>query len=275
MILLSAVVLAGMSLFIGQEAATAENQALRLPANQWVVDWGETECTLVRRSGGNLPTTAFFRYELGREARHLIFMNAEWNAAPLPSGASVDIVLIPSGQRISGRGYGRGELAGERALVVNELDGPFLEAFPQSTGLRVERRGQTLAQIDYAAADRAFVALKECNDSLLRDWGVDPGVLDALSVRPTSRNSARGFTERDYPGRARQRGAEGVTVVRLDISERGSVDDCTVVKTSGHDDLDARTCDRLVTMPYEPALDAASEPLAVKIVQTVTWRLVQ
>ena len=102
----------------------------------------------------------------------------------------------------------------------------------------------------------------------------------AAVIQPAGRASeARGsvaglFRADDYPGGAAARGAQGSVDVRLGIGTDGLVRSCTVVHSSGHADLDERTCKVLRERArYQPARDARGRPAPDSQTVRISWRL--
>lgn len=78
----------------------------------------------------------------------------------------------------------------------------------------------------------------------------------------------------DYPPQALRDGREGTTEFRLLISTLGGVDDCIITASSGHDDLDEATCNRLKRRArFTPAKDAQGTPIPDTYSGHFTWRI--
>ena len=78
----------------------------------------------------------------------------------------------------------------------------------------------------------------------------------------------------DYPPAAFKEGREGTVEFEVTINVRGRVRGCRIVQSSGHSDLDEATC-RLMTerARFEPARDAAGNPVEDKYSRKITWRI--
>jgi protein TonB len=76
----------------------------------------------------------------------------------------------------------------------------------------------------------------------------------------------------DWPRAALAEGRTGVAVVRLAINRSGDVDECAIVVSSGHADLDARTCEAVaVRGRFEPARDAQGNRVRGEVLHRVNW----
>jgi protein TonB len=81
-------------------------------------------------------------------------------------------------------------------------------------------------------------------------------------------------TTDDYPPSAVRAGIEGRTSFRLDIGADGKPAGCTVLASSGSDDLDKTACRKLMSRArFKPALDASGNPTATTYSGGVTWKL--
>jgi protein TonB len=81
-------------------------------------------------------------------------------------------------------------------------------------------------------------------------------------------------TTDDYPSSAVRAGVEGRTSFRLDIGVDGRPTNCTVLASSGSDDLDRTACRKLMSRArFKPALDTSGNPTATTYAGGVTWKL--
>ena len=80
--------------------------------------------------------------------------------------------------------------------------------------------------------------------------------------------------ESDYPNAARRNEEQGTVRVTYTVGADGRVSNCAVVQSSGSSSLDSTTC-RIFErrFRYAPARDAAGNPVATTVRQSVTWRL--
>ena len=95
------------------------------------------------------------------------------------------------------------------------------------------------------------------------------------SARATPRGDRDGWvTTVDYPSSAVRAGIEGRTGFRLDIGIDGKVTGCTVVSTSGSDELDGTACRLLMRRArFTPAKDAAGNPIVSTYTGVISWKL--
>lgn len=82
------------------------------------------------------------------------------------------------------------------------------------------------------------------------------------------------ITPEDYPPAAVAARAEGAATVRFWVGEDGRVRDCRVMRSSGHEALDAATCALVeARFRWSPARDAAGHPVAEERAWRQSWWL--
>lgn len=82
------------------------------------------------------------------------------------------------------------------------------------------------------------------------------------------------FTTDDYPSRSLSNGDEGVVTIKWDINESGRVENCVVVSSSGHAELDRVSCALMTRRGrYAPALDQAGNPIRSTQSRKVVWKV--
>jgi TonB family protein len=79
----------------------------------------------------------------------------------------------------------------------------------------------------------------------------------------------------DYPEEAIDRNEQGTVQTKLAVGANGRVTDCIIVKSSGFDSLDRRTCEIMTERArFLPATDENGQPIASEFTPArVTWRL--
>ncbi|MDB5704827.1 MAG: hypothetical protein JWN66_1943 [Sphingomonas bacterium] len=118
-----------------------------------------------------------------------------------------------------------------------------------------------------------------------RAGGIVLGLLAmALSSNAAARNKAEQakpvqnpgewFGSNNYPVEAIRANAEGRTIARLTIDERGLPVRCEVVLSAGNGDLDKATCDlAMVQGRFTPARDERGRPVSSLYMLPVRWVL--
>ena len=135
--------------------------------------------------------------------------------------------------------------------------------------------GKTALRLATGPLSGAVASLNRCVDDLVRGWGLDPAAQRALTrrVRPAS-NPALWLDSGDYPAAmlAANRGA--IVEFRLMVSATGAVTGCHIQSGLSYAGFEARTCTGISRRArFDPALDAAGNPVASFYINTVRWEL--
>lgn len=253
-------------------AAAAQAQA-PAPA-RWVVDWGDQRCSLIRETGGPASGTLMVRTVPGAGKAELWLFDPKWAGPTSLRFDNVDVSLAPSGFRVSEPAISV-RFRDQDGLAVTDLDEGFIKNLAGAQSVRIDRDGRRLAEIPVPASARAVASLNGCEDTVMRDWGFDPAVMRSLS-RPAAAvgGAAKWLSDRDYPWEAIRLRQQGSVLTRLVIGADGRIGQCEIVQGSGHPVLDRRTCEILrKRVPFEPALDAARQPVRGMTSVRITWRL--
>lgn len=97
----------------------------------------------------------------------------------------------------------------------------------------------------------------------------------ALVVTPPKPlNAGDWVTTGDYPAEALKQEWEGATAFRLTIAPNGTVKDCVVTTSSGHDVLDQATCSLIKARGrFEPGKTAKGKPAEAMFERKVRWEI--
>ncbi|MFC0203678.1 energy transducer TonB [Novosphingobium soli] len=140
------------------------------------------------------------------------------------------------------------------------------------TSLIVSWGGKSV-QIGTGPLGKAFAALDGCTEGLVRSWGFDPAQQASLSRWPKPLTDPDTWLPRgSYPSDLAREGEQSLVDVRLMIDPAGAVSDCVVVNGFNEARFAKVTCDKIrERAKFEPALDAAGNPVASYAVRRVKW----
>ncbi|MCK0128932.1 energy transducer TonB [Erythrobacter sp. F6033] len=102
-----------------------------------------------------------------------------------------------------------------------------------------------------------------------------PSLPDPIAASP--RNApGRWVTDADYRSNWIRREWSGVAGFAVTIDTKGRVSDCTITSSTGHAQLDERTCSLIEKRArFNPAKDSYGNPIAGTYRNSVNWRLPQ
>lgn len=234
---------------------------LALPANQWMVDYSRTACTLARRLGDEGSPIVAFNAPFGSEPGELVVVEA---GPALRAGLSGEVqVHLDDGPPITVRARPE-ERGGRPVLRLGRMPEDFLDRVAAARQLTVTKGSQPLIVLPLANPRAAIEELTRCNDDLLRSWGIDVAARRALSRKARARSFD--WVAGVMPA------ASTFLVLTADISERGRATSCRVVISSRNERMDRAVCHLLQNEAhFDPALDAQGRPVAAQYVTQVRW----
>jgi TonB family protein len=239
----------------------------------WRVDWSESRCMVIREGGDSTPSIAI-RYVPADRRAEVWVVDPRWNAHSMPDPGAVRLVLQPaSGEPLKGFRFVPVGKSGRYALASTDAPSEFIDAFAKSSAVTIQRGGKPLLTIETPTADKAVAATHECEDDLLRRWGVDPVIFRHLKREPKPTDPVNWISEEDYPAKALQEAKAGTTIVRVNVTAQGRVEACNIVFSSGSKDLDSAACKASLRRRYTPALGPDGQPVAALTIFFVTWSI--
>lgn len=262
--------LAGLAALAMSSPAAAQNAP---PAGaRWIADWGADRCTLLRTGADSSPILAV-RLLPGSERFELLFPGRTASRRLLGGSAAATVVL--SDGTASEVTLDPGFPTEVRPPLIAWADVSLLDKLERSSIVTLQQGREVLAEVPIEAARPAFRVLRQCVDSLLTEWGIDPTARAALRSPPRAiPGGSPWLRSSDYPGRAVRDATSGAVIVRLTIDPAGRVTDCTILRSSGDGALDAATCRLLpVRARFEPALGADGQPTAAAVIREVDWMI--
>jgi TonB family protein len=264
--------LGAVALLLGPGPAAGSQRPSPLPPGSWNVDWGEHRCSLIRQDESSPPNYFALQITPGSHRADLRVVSRHWPEGALSDPDRLTLSFEPQGAPVAGRARDEQTEAG-RALVIFDVAGDVRHSLAAARSVRVARDGVTLIEIAVPSSPRALAAFRDCETTIMRQWGIDPAAHAAVAVPPRG-NLAAFVTHGDYPLASLSRESQGIVVFRLDLDGEGRAVGCDVLVSSGDQALDATTC-RIMRQRarLEPARDAQGRPIPTTYVSSITWRI--
>ncbi|HVM22889.1 MAG TPA: hypothetical protein VM308_06275 [Sphingomicrobium sp.] len=134
----------------------------------------------------------------------------------------------------------------------------FVQDFAKVTEIAVShpKLGFLVQRQVHSAAD-ATRALVECENAMLREWGIDPAYWRGLRERPIPLKSLHDlFSSEDYPPGYLLNAVEGKLILRLIVGTDGRVEQCTPVNRRADKYFFQKICGKLkIAARFQPAVD--------------------
>ena len=160
-------------------------------------------------------------------------------------------------------------------IAVEITDPTFLTKFADSTSMVLanSRFGQVTMPV--RAAEAAAQALVSCEQTRLRDWGIDPAAWQGLRSRPTPLNSpATWLNSANYPYVGVRYGVGAYVVALLTVNADGTVQSCEGLNQNVPEDFNSNTCHALKRHArFHPAIDASGHPTSAPYIVAIQYMI--
>jgi len=257
-------------------SAVAQTSAPQ-PVARWHLDGSTDRCVLSRRLEGTPMAATFILRTIPGSGRYDIIL-----AAPdLPGdlrrpGRNLSLGLAPGGRA---RDLPPTRIEIPRALGDGVAYGPlpveFAQELARASTLQVaDGEGRSLGSWTIPIAARAADAMGSCEAEKLTDWGADPAGFEPGAIRSRPQNNpANWLTIRDLGLATATASVAYTAVFRLVVDTEGRASDCTLLESAGNIDLSGACRVLRSRARFEPARDAAGNPIRSVSVQYLGWRM--
>ncbi len=253
-------------LMLGQSANA--NEPLK-PSAKWVVDYAENMCTLGREFGPGAVTFGIRPSALGTGGGLAVAMIP--GARPGRSHETPATFVLDDGSAIEVDAAVYWLPENKTRVVTASLNAENMAKIMSGRpfGFPTGRREHIWFEPEGVVS--ALKALKTCEDDLLVSMGVSAEELAQVVQGPRG-DVSRYFGSRVYPSNAIFAGKGGQTFALVAIDAKGSVTDCRIISNSGHESFRKSTCDAVMRAKFEPAKNAAGDPVKSWYPIRVTWQ---
>lgn len=251
-------------------AATA---TLLAPVDTWAVDYDGVACMLAR-SFGEGKNRVMFVIRQPPLADAILFVRqgggGDWKFG------TATVTFQPSGT-VARPAYSREMTVDQQARVSKiAFDRTMRAALAKSTEIQIDIPGGLHIRLPMAQFGAGNLALRRCNDTLLKRWGMDPAEQDTVPQPPVSRQKpppSIGFaSNRNYPKSLLRKDMGGRAVTAVLIGIDGNISDCRVIESSSEPEFNEIACQTVAnTMTFEPARNAAGQAVPGHSIQRITW----
>lgn len=260
---------------VAAQPPAAAAPALLQPTGAWRVDQSPGGCVLQRSFGSASDPVeiGFGAHPVDRGARVIVVRSN--SAQPSFPNSKITVQFATGDAPLSVKGWAP-MLAGDRETRASfSLDGAAMARVAAARRISIEMPGSRVVALDLVHADAALAALERCRIELVKSWGMSEDELARIVTPPVASPSIPSlFAHIDYPASAIASGAHGMVRARMDIDAAGRVQNCVVIESSHHLDLDQLAC--TVTRRsahYQPARDAAGHDVRSFAVEEISFWL--
>lgn len=247
-------------------ALSAAQLVAEPPERQWAISWDEQSCSMTRQpeeSGDpmiammTVPGTHVWDVIIGPDL-------------PASSDTGISVRLQPGNELIAMIATPMLTNAGV-AFMAFGIEDSEVARFAGRERAEILQDDQVVATIGLPEMNRVLGGVRDCIESRMRQWGVDPVAEASLRSRPRLDRSFR-LVLSDFSRSARRLRGFSVLVLRISIGTDGRAIDCVAVSSSGHDVVDRATCDA-VRRRFQgvPAIGEIGEFVAAPVIATIRW----
>jgi hypothetical protein len=255
------------------------SQPVRLvPSSQWIVDYAENSCRLLRTFGeGNSKVIMLLESEspgdmdlvltgkpLKSERDEIVLKflphqepvtkGHPVTASGLPAILASQLVLVPPDEAA--------RMAAERAEQIAKPNvrppatdpaedlrrrtkaAEFVET---ATEMEIDTRPGKPVILETGELGKPMKAFDECSRDSLRDWGVDPELQDKIVKPVWLANNGHWISADDYPRKMLDEGQQSEVKVRLLVDASGHVTKCTSLSHFRLPEFKTLVCDKITS----------------------------
>lgn len=283
---------AALSTALISSPAFAEPVVLR-PSSPWNADFAEDSCRLIRVFGEGEDThyLAFQQYWPSNELGLTIAGPAYKNFRSLDR---TQVRFFDTQEQVRARPligtvgeFGIGVIFSSLKLTedepepdaITESETGGLTLLDPSFGSKVRfvelQQGSRVVRLMTGPMSEAFKVLNDCYLDLLKGWGLDVERHLTAQSFPRWTNEAA-LTERiidNYPSVALANGEQAIMRITVIVSPEGTVESCTILKSTNTAELESPACKFMRSATFEPARDANGMPFRSIHATSITYRI--
>jgi hypothetical protein len=248
--------------------------------DKWVVDYDMDRCNILGAFGqGDAKVVLVLSLYQPDDSLTIALLGKCFRSADAFSDYTLD--FGPAADPANGRSMNG--LAGDLPLI-NLGQHKLVESQPKDQAITPAQEAQVRdltvsfdhrhsVTLNLGSMGAPMQAMRTCTTDLVRSWGYDPRVQEALSRHATPiGDPGNWITTSDFPTSAEAEGHNGLVHLRLDIDGGGKIMGCHIQSKTSPDDFANTSC-KLITRraKFQPALDAAGKPVPSYYVNVVRW----
>jgi hypothetical protein len=286
----------------------AATQPVRLqPSSQWILDYAENSCRLIRTFGEGKTKTVLLLESEAPERMDMLVIGKPFESNKEEVGARFQPVdgkifkgrqaesstngdpailwsyinLLPETviEDLEKRAAEKRSKPGVRPPPINLTEQGSLRSQRQqfaerATELEIQTRRDHPVILETGSMGEPIGMFNKCSRDSLKDWGVDPDLEDKI-VRPVwASDPSRWFDSDDYPKDMVMRGVESEVSVRLLVDASGKVTKCTSLSHFKEPEFNQITCANIIKRAHlSPAELADGTRVPSYYAQRVVFRI--
>jgi TonB family protein len=225
-----------------------------IPPGKWAVEYAKEYCVLSRDGVAGEPGVAFRTRPVASQHDLLVYLPP--TSAPTgPGQGRVAAGDSPPGPlRFVDDVLGKDK--GHRFIKTTISKAEF-EAATKAGGLRVTAVGKFDVRAVLPRIEKAFAALRACEDDMIARWGLARSDLEGWVTPPKPKVRWRNKMG-SWPDWSVERARNQVS---FKVDSTGKSSACKILVSSGSEKFDSALCRAVLQMKFRPALDASGKPV--------------
>jgi len=164
--------------------------------------------------------------------------------------------------------------AGRANLYLDSPDPAFIDSLSDTAWLEISYSKNKSIRVPIHIPSKIIATLRECEDTTMSGWGIDPVAWRSLKSRPLPLDHIRQrFSKLNYPADALAANLEADAVTKLDVASDGSVASCKSLDAQLPKSFETASCEIFKGAKFKPATDANGTPTSASIVYDVRFRI--
>ena len=297
----SVVLLASTSAMVSAPLAAKEPEKVDLrPSSAWQLNVAETNCRIGRYFGEGEKPTLFYleQWSPSKSADWLVAgpaldtfrIKRDMNFAFGPRGdrsefevmkatlGDVGTAMSSASTSVPNDGTGSGVEGSDESNEPRGLPTLDSAGAKRINTFTLSQEGKPDLNLFLGDMEAPLAALNACMKTLVESWGFDAAEQATVQTPPVILNLPKvaGKVQQFYPKKALVKGGQANFVLRLTVSETGEMEECVLVNQTLADDFDMKKhpCEAFRQFAeFEPARDAAGEPIRSYHVQSIAYRM--
>lgn len=254
----------------------------------WTVVSGKETCGMVAEFEGK--GTTYFTFVMNLDGTSaLVLENSRWT---IENEHKYEILYELNGSSYEGASSVGISGIGKRPGFVTKFDKNFVDDLAAGSSLSITMGEALVDKLSLDGTSAAISSVRKCLQKVQEDvdaieaerlrWAhiADDPFGDQKKEQQKNQpprpkhNAGSWATINDYPSRALHENREGIVEFDVQVGIDGRAIDCSIIASSGHEDLDQATCSNVMRRArFEPATDDKAQPIVGHYRNRITWRV--
>ncbi|MEL6876308.1 MAG: energy transducer TonB [Pseudomonadota bacterium] len=255
-------------------AAGVASEPALAPASPWNVRYEQNVCELRRTFGSGDSETLFLLSAGSNLGTGKIVLVTKGKTGNSRKRIAMELGTATYPEKLRGQIFYNRKTV-ESVWQVFGIDTNWFENSVKDDILIISSGKSRRLALAVGKLSEPMAALATCQRDLLAQMGFDHTRIANLKSLPKPANyPGYWLLASDYPSHSLRLGHQGATTFQIEVLADGKIGDCSILKSSGHKELDQASCRAMTAnAKFHPAVDKDGNPVAAPYVSTTTWSI--